>query len=186
MLIVRCFLLAIALACPLASAVPTASVLPENQTLKMLKDLGQDVQRYSAVIKTNAVAQNALSPEDGNSDSINATRDALNGIIASILETTKSLESTVAENGSTFLKSPTTAFDVGVALRNMVVELGSMSTTVSGTSTALFLAGSFEDILHVVFSALLALVNVVGGLLVGIPGIEPLLRAIAALVSLFP
>ncbi len=49
-----------------------------------------------------------------------------------------------------------------------------------------FLAGSFEDILHVVFSALLALVNVVGGLLVGIPGIEPLLRAIAALVSLFP
>lgn len=82
------------------------------------------------------MAQNALSPEDGNSDSINATRDALNGIIASILETTKSLESTVAENGSTFLKSPTTAFDVGVALRNMVVELGSMSTTVSGISTA--------------------------------------------------
>lgn len=147
-------------------------------------------------------AQAALSPGDKNSDSMNATRDALHGIIASIQKSTKSLESSAAENGSSSLKSSTRAFDVGAVLRNIVVELGSMSTTVSSISTAreclinsetpyylangVLLAESFEDILHVVFSALLALVNVVGGLLVGIPGIEQLLRAIAALVSLFP
>lgn len=77
-----------------------------------------------------------------------------------------------------------------------------MSTTVSSISTAreclinsgtpyyvaneVFLAESFQDIRHVVFSTLLVLVNVVAGLLVGIPGIEQLMRAIAALVSLFP
>ncbi|KAJ6783588.1 hypothetical protein PWT90_10345 [Aphanocladium album] len=167
--------------CCVSSAVPRAATGQGIQILTTLDELRQNIQKYTAIVDEQ------YAPVPAGQSSSNSTyeiRQALDNIITSIQTATKRLKPPLAKKDSSQpeSKSASEGLEIGKVLNDLVLALGGLSTRLSTTTGS----GSFEDLLHILFNSLLSLVNVIGGLAISIPGIQQLLRLIAALITIFP
>ncbi|KAJ3493171.1 hypothetical protein NLG97_g4903 [Lecanicillium saksenae] len=185
MLVNYCLLALFQISCCLSSAVPNATATHGIQILSTLDELRHDIQEYSSIINAN-VAQHAPAPAgNGSSDSTYEIRKALGNIISSVQTATERLAPPLTKKAG-FSSEPESSgqrFEISKVLSGLIIELSAVSTRLATTSTG---SEPFEDLLHILFNSLLALVNVIGDLAISIPGIEQLLRLIAALITLFP